>query len=93
MTVDSDTVKLPVQAHLGICSGNEKFCDVFGGSATGGVRRITDSAVPQLPGWSGPVSLKSSETTWVVFEHDMISPFSLVVPPCGMVEGDNAIET
>jgi hypothetical protein len=81
MTVDAETVKLPGQAHFGIRTGNEKFWEVFGGSANGGVRSITDSAVPQLLGWSGPVSSKSSEMTCVLFEQDMIVPFILVVLP------------
>lgn len=93
MTVDSVTVKLPGQAHLGIRTGSEKFWEVFGGNANGGVWNITDSAVPQLPGWSGPVSLKSSETTCVLFEHELIVPFILVVPPCGTLEGDRVIDT
>lgn len=93
MTVDAETVKLPGQAHFGIRTGNEKFWEVFGGNANGGVWNITDSAVPQLPGWSGPVNLKSIETTCVRFEQDMIVPFNLDLPPCGTLEGDNAIET
>ena len=93
ITVDSDTVKLPGQAHFGIFTGNEKLWEVPGANANGGVRSTTDSAVPQLPGWSGPVSLKSSETICVLFEHELIVPFILVVPPCGTLEGDSDIET
>jgi hypothetical protein len=81
ITVDAETVKLPGQAHFGIRTGNEKFWEVFGGNANGGVWSITDSAVPQLPGWSGPVNLKSSETTCVLFEQDLIVPFILDLPP------------
>jgi len=50
MTVDAETVKLPGQAPLGISTGNEKFWEVLGGNANGGVWSITDSAFPQLRG-------------------------------------------
>ena len=91
-SVEPEIVKLPGHAHFGIVMGRETLRELPGGNANGGVRNMTDSDVPQLKGWSGPVNLNWIEIVCVVFAQDMKSAVTLVVPPRATVEGDSVIE-